>query len=555
MADVQSSKYSLVGKTVADRYEVVSLIGHGAMGAVYKAKHTVIGRFFAVKTLTAKGHDDVRVLRRFRAEAQAMSVLTHPNLIQISDYGNADDGTPFLVMEYLEGISLGDYIHKNGPLTVEFALPLFAQIADALAHAHGKNLIHRDLKPSNIMLIGDKHDFVKVVDLGIAKAIEAADDLHLTQTGEVFGSPLYMSPEQVQGNQLDHRSDIYSFGCLMYECFSAIPPLKGANFVQTAYKHMNEMPRPLREIRPDISQDVADVITACLAKKPEERIESMTTLREVFRELASVHCPDSQASTLASQTVQSTLRNTRSSAVGTIPSVTTGGGNVPWRIVAVAVSVVAIIFGVLVAGMSLNRTPAPVPAAGSAAQTVVPDDPNTKIDLTNRSSVSVESPLFARDNPNAPEEIDVVAVYAAQPPVNDSKGKAIIEAEDVTVGVHATKQPITLVLFSYLPVHWNVKPYTGATIKKVLASGFHPQKVIGAGCSDVTSVCTEHHDKDAFHTANIFTTNPNTVDANRNAVYDQIQQGVHQLLGPNAQIRHFAGRYYGTNFEIPKPSS
>jgi eukaryotic-like serine/threonine-protein kinase len=214
-------KNALIGQTISDRWEILSLIGTGAMGAVYKAKHNTIGRIMAVKTLGAANREDERSVQRFQQEARAMSVLTHPHLIQIADFGTMEDGTPYLVMEYLEGISLQDYVRKNGPMPVELALPVFSQIADALEHAHSKGVIHRDLKPSNVMLTGEKHDFAKVLDLGIAKG---EDDLHLTATGEVFGSPLYMSPEQCMGQPVDARSDVYSLGCLMYETLAARPP-------------------------------------------------------------------------------------------------------------------------------------------------------------------------------------------------------------------------------------------------------------------------------------------------------------------------------------------
>jgi serine/threonine protein kinase len=549
MADeIQSNKKSLIGKVVADRYEVVSLIGHGAMGAVYKAKHTAIGRFFAVKTLNSRHGEDERSLKRFQQEAQAMSVLTHPNLIQISDYGHTEGGQPFFVMEYLEGVSLADHIKRNGPMPVALALPLFSQIADALAHAHSKNLIHRDLKPSNIMLIGDEQNFAKVVDLGIAKAT-ADQDLHLTQTGEVFGSPLYMSPEQCQGMPVDGRSDVYSLGCLMYETLTAQPPLKGANFVQTAYKHMNEMPAPLMELRPDVSADVNSVVMACLAKNPDERVASMTALRDLIRQLEALICSESQQNTVAQQ--RTTLANT---IKGATPQPAPKPVN---KALIASCSVVAILFAALAMNkmqlhLSLRKAP-PQPPIASAAMT---SSPLPQVDFNTQSSISVESPLFKRDNPSAKEEIDVVAVYTAQPPTQELGKDEVVKPQNVEVNVHPAKEPITLVLFSYMPVHWSVKPFTGATIKKVIASGFHPQEVSGAGCSDVTKVCSKNRDQNAFHTGNIMTTDPNQVEGTRGKVYKQIQAGVYQLLGPDAEIRHFQGCYYGTHFDLePEKSS
>jgi serine/threonine protein kinase len=549
MADqIQTSKHSLIGKVVADRYEVVGLIGHGAMGAVYKAKHTAIGRFFAVKTLKPQHGDDDRSLKRFQQEAQAMSVLTHPHLIQISDYGQTEDGQPFFVMEYLEGVSLADYIKRNGPMPITQALPLFSQIADALAHAHSKNLIHRDLKPSNIMLIGDSHDFAKVVDLGIAKATEN-QDLHLTQTGEVFGSPLYMSPEQCQGMPVDARSDVYSLGCLMYETLTARPPLKGANFVQTAYKHMNEMPTPLTELRPDLSPEVEAVILACLAKSPDERVANMTALRDLIRQLESSLCSDSQANTVKQIMSQ---RNSLANAIKATPSGQPAGKPVNKLLVGAVVSIPLMLFATMIMfglqfHFSLRKAPQP-PARNSGTSARTP----TPINVDTQSTLSVESPLFEKINPSAKDNINVVAVYSAQPPLEQVGIKQEPQPQDVEVVVHATDKPITLLLFSYMPVHWNVKPLTGANIAKVIASGFLPQEVSGAHCADVTKMCSKDRGQHAFHTANIMTTDPKvaSIESNRHKVYEQIQDGVHQLLGPDAEIRHFLGSYYGTHFEL-----
>lgn len=527
---IQTSKHSLVGKVIADRYEIVSFVGRGAMGTVYKAKHKAIDRFFAVKTLNAQFEEDERVVKRFQQEAQAMSLLTHPNLIQILDYGKTEDGVPFFVMEFLEGISLADHLKHNGQLPVERALPIFAQIADALAHAHSKGVIHRDLKPSNIMLIGDSHDFVKVVDLGIAKAV--SDDQHLTQTGEVFGSPLYMSPEQCQGMQTDGRSDIYSLGCLMYEALAARPPLRGENFVQTAYKHMHEMPVPLQEVRPDVSEPVSELIAACLLKNPDDRVASMAMLRDALRELIAATCSDSQANTVGTLIGGKT---TLSKATKALPR----QSRVNWILVSAVCAIpllLAAAMGVFVFNATSSRKPPEPPVSTKTASTV---------DLNSGSTVSVQSPVWREDNPKAPDEIDVVAVYAAQPQIGNSSN----QPQDVTIEVRPHKQPITLVLFSYMPVHWNVKPYSLATIKKVIASGFHPQIVEGAGC-DVKSVCIKNNDKDAFHTGMMKPEEQETVEESREEIYEQIKDGVRKLLGPDAEIRHFQGQYYGTHFNL-----
>jgi eukaryotic-like serine/threonine-protein kinase len=383
-------KNALIGQTISDRWEILSLIGTGAMGAVYKAKHNTIGRIMAVKTLGAANREDERSVQRFQQEARAMSVLTHPHLIQIADFGTMEDGTPYLVMEYLEGISLQDYVRKNGPMPVELALPVFSQIADALEHAHSKGVIHRDLKPSNVMLTGEKHDFAKVLDLGIAKG---EDDLHLTATGEVFGSPLYMSPEQCMGQPVDARSDVYSLGCLMYETLAARPPLKGENFVQTAYKHMNEMPPSLAEARPDIPADLSQIVEACLAKKPAERVTSMAMLRDMLKEVGQ-SCPD-QSGTVVSQSSANTLRE----PVQAPPPVESSSPVPPRRnLLPLGIAAVAAFAAVagLVATMQQRKppeTPAPIATAPNIAS-VRPSTSNLRYSNASTLMPSKKSTLW-----------------------------------------------------------------------------------------------------------------------------------------------------------------
>jgi eukaryotic-like serine/threonine-protein kinase len=514
----------LIGQTISDRWEILSLIGTGAMGAVYKAKHNTIGRIMAVKTLGAANREDERSVQRFQQEARAMSVLTHPNLIQIADFGMMEDGTPYFVMEYLEGISLQEYVRKNGPMPIELALPVFSQIADALEHAHSKGVIHRDLKPSNVMLTGEKHDFAKVLDLGIAKG---EDDLHLTATGEVFGSPLYMSPEQCMGQPVDARSDVYSLGCLMYETLSARPPLKGENFVQTAYKHMNEMPPPLAEVRPEIPADLSQIVEACLAKKPGERVTSMAMLRDMLKEVGQ-SSPD-QSGTVVSQSSANTLREPVQSAADAPPA--------PPRRKVLPFGIAAILAtGLIMAGLFAFTQQRKPPETSPSTATA----PNiASVAVPTSSTIDIESPLFKRFDPDAEQEIDVVAVYTAQPP-SQLVGKKLENPDtmQVEVFVQPKKEPITLVLFSAMPVHWKVTPRAGATIKKVIASGLYEQ-IVSSAQGDVSTKCIKLHSYD----------NPD-VEEQRERIFEEVQQGVYQLIGPDADIRNFQGKYYGTQFEI-----
>ncbi len=278
---------SIQPKFVADRLELLECIGEGGMSSVYKARHLVMNKIFAVKLLnpylTAKQNN----LKRFQQEAKAASILNHPNIITVHDCGVTHDNHAFLVMDYIDGTSLADVLEQQFKIAPERAIPIFIQTCDALAHAHVHGIIHRDLKPSNIMLLkeGDQTYVVKIVDFGIAKLLDTTDigegNQHLTQTGDVFGSPLYMSPEQCTGNQLDKRSDIYSLGCTMYQSLTGKPPLAGSNAFDTMRKQLHEMPAAIVGEKSEnaLLKRMNAIIMKCLAKEPQERYQDMSHVR------------------------------------------------------------------------------------------------------------------------------------------------------------------------------------------------------------------------------------------------------------------------------------
>src|SRR5579885_1737414 len=249
-----SSNDPLIGKVFAERYEIESVLGLGGMSIVYKAKHRLMNRTVAIKMLHGKLKEDVTSLERFKLEAQAASSLSHQNIITVYDFGVTDDGEPFFVMDCLEGESLEDLIERKPNLPLERALPIFKQICAGLDAAHKKGIVHRDLKPANVVLIReqDGSELVKIVDFGIAKILPGAgiEQQQLTKTGEIFGSPIYMSPEQCLGKELDTRSDLYAFGCLMYDVLAGGPPFRGESILETMNMHVNEAPRPIKELMP-----------------------------------------------------------------------------------------------------------------------------------------------------------------------------------------------------------------------------------------------------------------------------------------------------------------
>lgn len=274
----------MIGTCLMGKYDIIDVIGHGGMGVVYKGRQVLMERTVAIKMLQSQHIADSQSVQRFLREGKASCRMNHPNIITVYDFGiTPQSGQPFIVMDYLQGISLSDLIKQDGQVSVERSIKILTQATDALDHAHRAGVIHRDLKPSNIMLIEyeDEKDFVKIVDFGVAQLIGAGgEQQRLTQMGEVCGSPVYMSPEQCQGLELDVRSDIYSMGIVIYETLTGRLPLIGKTMVETMSKHISEMPPRFSESRPDlyIPERLEAVIWKAMAKDPASRHQSMAEL-------------------------------------------------------------------------------------------------------------------------------------------------------------------------------------------------------------------------------------------------------------------------------------
>jgi dienelactone hydrolase/predicted Ser/Thr protein kinase len=259
------------GSLIAGKYRIIEEIGHGGMGIVYKAEDLKLKRGVALKFLPPHLMDSPEFKERFLNEAQAAAALSHPNICVIHEVGESEE-RPYIAMEYVEGETLRNKI-KKGPLIAGAALEIAIQIAEGLDEAHGKGIVHRDIKSANIMITGKGQ--AKIMDFGLAKVKEGP---LLTREGTTLGTVAYMSPEQAQGEAVDHRSDIWSLGVVMYEMLSGALPFKGEREASILYSVVHEDPRPLRTLKPDIPQELQQIIDRSLKKKPEARYGSTVEL-------------------------------------------------------------------------------------------------------------------------------------------------------------------------------------------------------------------------------------------------------------------------------------
>lgn len=274
------------GVIVGSKYKVVELIGSGGLCNVYKAQHLITNQLIAMKVLHKHLSSNRNQIMRFKQEGQTSSSLTHPNIVRMYDFGITEDGIPFMTMDLISGKALSQVIHDEGAVEVKRALDIFIQTCKGLAYAHGRDIIHRDIKPNNIMISEDGHggQLAQLVDFGLAKLVvnDDPDAQRLTATGEIMGSPYYMSPEQCLGQVLSPQSDIYSFGCVMYETLSGQAPFAGASIFDTIRQHIEASPQRLRSINPNckgpLTESLEHIIFRCLAKDPAQRYDSVPDL-------------------------------------------------------------------------------------------------------------------------------------------------------------------------------------------------------------------------------------------------------------------------------------
>ncbi len=285
-----------IGRDLLDgQFQILQKIGSGGMGSVYKAAQPAMNRMVAVKILHPKLTNRKDLVSRFRREARAMSHLTHPNTVKVFLYGDLDDGSLYIVMEYLEGRNLNQVVRKEGPMACERAVPVLIQVCGALQEAHLQGIIHRDLKPENIFLStnGGLRDYPKVLDFGLAKVTERElrpGSIMLTQEGMVFGTPEFMSPEQAQGKSLDARSDIYSLAVILYEVVTGKLPFDARTPMEYIQMHVTRPPIPIDERVPGrrFPDGFNAMLTKALEKRPEDRYASAADFAQALKPFAGM---------------------------------------------------------------------------------------------------------------------------------------------------------------------------------------------------------------------------------------------------------------------------
>lgn len=274
-----------VGRVLDGRYTVERILGEGGMGVVYFGRHKVIGKPVAIKILRAEMATRSVMVERFLNEARAASSIGSPHIVDISDFGELPDGATYLVMEFLDGQSLGQILMASGSLPTPRLIHLGKQIARGLAAAHARGIIHRDLKPDNVMVVqhGDESDFVKVLDFGIAKVATA--ETGRTRSGAVFGTPHYMAPEQVAGAAVDPRTDVYALGVILHQMASGTVPFHAESFMGILTQHLYKAPPPLRSLNPHISPGLEAIVLKALSKDAALRYASMEELGRDLEQL------------------------------------------------------------------------------------------------------------------------------------------------------------------------------------------------------------------------------------------------------------------------------
>jgi serine/threonine-protein kinase len=347
-----------IGQIFGGKYEIQKVLGEGGMGVVYGARHKAIGKRFAIKVLHGDAVKDPEVVERFKVEAQAASSIGNEHIIDITDFAELPDGATYFVMEFLDGKPLSKLYEELKRVPTNRLLKIAKQLAQGLGAAHEAGIVHRDLKPDNVYLCkrsGGETDFVKILDFGIAKVGQGASKL--TKAGSIFGTPHYMSPEQASGSPVDHRTDIYAVGVILYEGAVGRVPFDADNFMGILTQHMYKAPVPPRalpECPPDLPPGLEVIIMRCLRKKPEERYQTFAELEEDIDRMMRGEVPKAAQEMMAlSAGYQSLAQSAIAAAMpGPIPGAPPGKKRSSIPLVAGVVG--AIVAGGIVAAVALG---------------------------------------------------------------------------------------------------------------------------------------------------------------------------------------------------------
>jgi eukaryotic-like serine/threonine-protein kinase len=388
-----SATASLINQTIGN-YRVTRLLGEGGMGVVYLAQHPVIGRKVAIKLLHVALARDQDIVSRFFNEARAIHMIAHANIVEILDFGQTTDGQPYFIMEFLEGEALSEAVAR-GPMTPEEVEAIGVQMCRALWAAHAKGIVHRDLKPHNVQLVPrpEGTPLVKILDFGVAKILASPDGAQSvkTRTGSLMGTPLYMSPEQCKGaGTLDHRTDIYSLGVMLFEMLSGRPPFVAEGVGELFAKHMLEEPPPLLDFAPNTPAHMAAAIMNALQKEPRDRFQSMDEFRKALVGEVKLAAAPARSTAVRSSMVPSTqtlspkTATTLSSASSEIDDAIAPASDRNWKVMA-AVGVAAAIGGIalLVVPKSHDKAaPAPQAALPSPSPSPIAPPPAAPVAKT-----------------------------------------------------------------------------------------------------------------------------------------------------------------------------
>jgi eukaryotic-like serine/threonine-protein kinase len=370
----------LTGKVLSGEFAILRKLGHGGMGQVYVAEQISLKRKVALKVLKPELAANEVSMKRFRQEAQAVARATHANIVQVYAIQESD-GLHYMALEFVDGFNLREYLSKKGPPEIALALTIMRQVASALARAAELGIVHRDIKPENILLTRKAE--VKVADFGLSRCFGNDNQpLNLTASGVAMGTPLYMSPEQVQGMAVDPRTDIYSFGVTCYHMLSGAPPFQGTNAFEVAVQHVQSQATPLHAVRPDLPPELCALVDRMMAKGPAERYQ---TAREVLNEIGRIK--DSLRLTApaasmgitalpvpASPTAPGVQAETRSLSLGT-------PRRGRWRAAMMLVTVGAALVAGLVGGWLVSRPSAPVVAVSEEERLLLAET-RRKVDST-----------------------------------------------------------------------------------------------------------------------------------------------------------------------------